>query len=146
MGIFFFAAPEEETRWKFYCLSVPLTPVLLISPFSGSPLNPIIQLHSLNLLWVFGLFPLYCSLVYSLFFPDFLLQLSISPSLLFWPLSFPPSVLSPSSLLHHKLDGWVIHPSLCCDPYFIAQLNWRPSFLCSYRHSTSGADMENVQD
>lgn len=82
---------------------------------SPPPLNPMIQPHSLYLVFVFALFLPYCSLVLS--FSSIPPQLSVSPSsfsLLYCPLHFSPSVLfSSSSLLHHKVDGWMIHLSLC---------------------------------
>lgn len=103
--------------------AVLLTPYSFFSPLGASlhlslsppPLNPMIQPHSLYLVFVFALFLPYCSLVLS--FSSIPPQLSVSPSsfsLLYCPLHFSPSVLfSSSSLLHHKVDGWMIHLSLC---------------------------------
>lgn len=97
----------------FYLVLICHFSALPISPFTVSPsLSLVIQLLSLSIfsLCVFLLFLLYCSLVH-IFFHQFL------PStfcLAFSALLFPHSVLSSSSsLLHHKVDGWMIHSSLC---------------------------------
>ncbi len=106
--------------------SVLLTPLLLFSPLCLSTSHSVLcrsvpaQSHDSASLPLFGLSMLTFS---SLLLPCALSFSSIPPStfclaflfsLLYCPLYFSPSVLSSSSsLLHHKVDGWMIHLSLC---------------------------------
>ncbi len=99
------------TPFLFSLLSVSQT--LTLSSDAPSPLSPMILPHSLHLILAFLLFPLYspCALSFLSIPPSTLSRLL---SLLYCPLYFSPSVLfSSSSLLHHKVDGWMIHLSLC---------------------------------
>lgn len=105
--------------------SVLLTPFLFSASacllLSLSPPPPPCESHesaSLPLYFVFLLFsPLSiapsCTHIF-IYFP-FKFVPCLSLLLFCCPLSFSPSVLfaSSSSLLHHKVDGWMIHLSLC---------------------------------
>lgn len=90
--------------------SPPTLPPSSVPRFSLTPF-----LFGLSIVAFFS--PLCCSRTQSLFhrFPPSTLCLAFPLFPLLWcPLHFSPSVLfSSSSLLHHKVDGWMIHLSLC---------------------------------
>lgn len=162
--LFFFSAPLSRSSLPLFC------PPLLFSLLSVSlPLTLSFTAHSIP--WVSltpslessysCFFPLYCSPVHSLFH-QFPLQIFIWPSSfsallspLFHSLSVPAS--SSSSLLHHKVDGWMIHlspsaPGLLWSlfyctvkadsPFFLQRL----SVLCSYWHLSTKACTVNTDN